>query len=69
MKKFFIFALSNGVNAAYGDNDNLGLFDIIINLLNCYQDIAKKKYLRIKCPNNKKIAEQPKNQLVKMVFY
>ena len=28
MKKFFIFALSNGVNAAYGDNDNLGLFDI-----------------------------------------
>ena len=30
MKKFFIFALSNGVNAAYGDNDNLGLFDIIL---------------------------------------
>ena len=68
MKKFFIFALSNGVNAAYGDNDNLGLFDIIFYLLNCHQDI-EKKYLRVKCPNNKKIAEQPKNQLVKMVFY
>ena len=43
MKKFFIFALSNGVNAAYGDNDNLGLFDIITTL---------QKNLRIKSPNN-----------------
>jgi len=42
MKKFFIFALSNGVNAAYGDNDNLGLFDIT----------TLQKNLRIKCPNN-----------------
>ena len=41
MKKFFIFALSNGVNAAYGDNDNLGLFDIIFYLLNCHHDNAK----------------------------
>lgn len=41
MKKFFIFALSNGVNAAYGDNDNLGLFAIIFYLLNCHQDNAK----------------------------
>ena len=39
MKKFFIFALSNGVNAAYGDNDNLGLFDhIIFNLFNCHNE-------------------------------
>ena len=38
MKKFFIFALGNGVNAAYGDNDNLGLFDIIFNLLNCHNE-------------------------------
>ena len=44
MKKFFIFALSNGVNAAYGDNDNLGLFDIIINLFNCHHDNAEKNW-------------------------
>ena len=42
MKKFFIFALGNGVNAAYGDNDNLGLFDIIFNLLNCDNEKTQK---------------------------
>ena len=43
MKKFFIFALSNGVNAAYGDNDNLGLFDIISSQKIIFEDKMSKQ--------------------------